>query len=156
VIVDDNTQSKVKEIKEKKIKGNKIKVDNGDKSPLYKNLIEIYFNVYEKKIGIKPAFSPTEGKHLKELISKLQQSIQNKSGSQATDQATEMAFLHLLEKLPKFYAEKLDIKIINSKYDGIIAEIRTKSGAANDSSWQDILDKRQREREEAAAMRQDN
>ena len=101
---------------------------------------------------MKPAFSAAEGKHLKELISKIKNSISQK-GNNGT---VEDAFKILLNKLPKFYQDKIDIKIINSKYDGIIAEIRKKSGAIEKDAWADILAKRERDRQAVAEGMQEH
>jgi len=136
--------------KEKNKKNKKNDISLGDKSPYFKKCTDIYFQFYEKQVGLKPAFPSAEGKHLKELIAKLENSIKNKGG-EISEKSVSEAFATLLNKLPKFYKDKIDIKIINSKYDGIIAEIRTKSGAVAKNQMQDILEQRKREREAAAA-----
>jgi len=141
-------ERKGKERKESKLKESKLII--GDKSPYFKKCTDIYFQFYEKQVGLKPAFPSAEGKHLKELIAKLENSIKNKGG-EISEKSVSEAFATLLNKLPKFYKDKIDIKIINSKYDGIIAEIRTKSGAVAKNQMQDILEQRKREREAAAA-----
>lgn len=146
---------KVKESKGKEIKGedsklnkskSKIKIDNGDKSPVYKNCTDIYFEVYENKTGLKPSFSSTDGKYLKELISKIDNSIKQKNNGGSIEDALR----YILKNMPKFYGERLDIKVINSKYDAIIAEIRSKSVDAKKDAWSNILAERERERQAAA------
>jgi len=86
---------------------------------------------------------------MKELLNKLVKSMEDKKND-VNETTLINSFKVLLEKLPKFYIENLDIKVINNSYGKIIANIRTKSGAANADSWTDIIAERQRKREEAA------
>lgn len=143
-----------KERKGKEIKGKEIKEikDNSDNSPVFKNCVEIYFEKYKTQVGITPSMTPAKGAALKQLIAKIEKTIWQ-NGSEAPPGKVIDAFRALLEKLPSWYAVKLDISVINSKYDEIIAEIRgAKSKVDKDTeSWARVLERRQREREEAAA-----
>lgn len=127
-----------KDKKEKKDKKDKETVV--ENSTAFKICTDIYFDVYENKTGLKPSFSGAEGRHLKELIVKIKNSIIQKDGL-ATDEKVQDAFKYILSHLPKFYQDKIDLKIINSKYDGIIAEIRTKSGGGLENKVQDIINR---------------
>lgn len=143
--LDINDKQVLKQVLEQKIKLYINKDENEDinTNEVYKKCVEIFFEVYQNKFSAKPGFNGADGKHLKELISKLEPNI--KTGTLPD------AFRVLLEKLPKFYKDKMDLKIINSNYNGIIAEIRTKSGFNGQDVMQNLLDKRKREREEATA-----
>jgi len=119
-------------------------------SRVYKEGVQVYFDFYNKKVGINPPeFNGGDGKNMKELLNKLVKSMEDKKND-VNETTLINSFKVLLEKLPKFYIENLDIKVINNSYGKIIANIRTKSGAANADSWTDIIAERHRKREEAA------
>jgi len=120
-------------------------------SKVYSETVRIYFEFYKDKIGISPPeFNGGDGKNIKELLNKLVKSMEEKK-NEVSETTLTNSFKVLLAKLPKFYIENLDIKVINNNYGKIIANIRTKTGAADKDSMQNILDQRKREREAAAS-----
>lgn len=116
----------------------------------YKNAVDFYFEFYKSSVGVNPPYGKAEGQNMNEVLNKLLTSIYEKNKTPKSDDVLD-SFKILLHKLPKFYIERLDIKVINSNYGKIIAEIRTKSGAATQNQMSDILADRERRRQEAAA-----
>jgi uncharacterized protein YdaU (DUF1376 family) len=124
-------------------------IDNENKIE-FNECRKIYFEYYEKQSGAKPTFNGGQGANLKRLIGCIKISLEN-NNQESNQQNIFAAFAALLQALPDWYKTHLDINIIYSKYDGIITEIRRKSGASEKDLWQAILDKREREREAATS-----
>ena len=148
-------------IKKGKKKTNKIsssyvphmetEIENRDEiaKETYKSAVDFYFEFYKSNIGINPPFDGGDGKNMNELIDKLITSIAEKKENITAMDVLD-AFKILLNKLPKFYKERIDIKVINNNYGKIIAEIRSKSVDAKKDAWSNILAERERERQAAA------
>lgn len=109
---------------------------------------EIYIEFYKTKVGVYPEGFIDDD--IKSLLIKITGSMKS-GGEQLHNQSVMDNFSGLLNKLPKFWLSKLNIKSINNNYDSIIAEIRTKSGTNSTNTMQDILAARKRQREADAA-----
>jgi hypothetical protein len=146
--LDIKNEQVLKQVLEQKIKLyiNKDEDVNEDSKLRFNECRKSYFLYYEKQSGIKPTFNGAQGANLKKLINCIENSLIHNQQEPINDNVI-VAFNSLLNSLPDWYKTHLDINIIYSKYDGIIAEIRKKSGASEKDLWQAILDKRQRERE---------
>lgn len=116
----------------------------------YKNALEIYFTFYESQVGAKPTFNAGQGANLKRLMACIKTSLMNNQQEANKDNILS-AWSILLQNLPDWYKKHLDINIIYSKYDGIITEIRKKTGSSEKDFMQDIISRRKREREATIA-----
>jgi len=110
----NNTQSKVKEIKDT--------VEKNDGSNEYKNFVEIWFTFYEKQTGIKPKYNATAGKKMKSIIKYLNNLASGKNYS------AQDLFEQILGKwniLDKWQRENcLDLNIFETKLPVIITQLK--------------------------------
>lgn len=154
--LDIKNEQVLKQVLEQKIKlyinEDKDKDEGKNKiiNETYKEATEFYFDVYKQLTGYTPKFESREGKSLKSVLNSLILSMTDK-GIEINPTNLFNSFKALLNKLPKFYKDKIDINMIDNNYGKIIAEIGTKSGAGQQNTMQDILAERERRRQEAAA-----
>lgn len=111
---------------------------------------KVYFEFYEKQIGAKPTFNGSQGANLKKLIGCIKTSLTN-NHQETTPENITQSFATLLQYLPDWYKNHLDVNIIYSKYDAIIGAIRKSSGATEADLWKDIINERARQREGTTA-----
>jgi len=84
---------------------------------MYKQLLEIWFNFYKYKTGQVYCMDGQQGKHLKQLIKKIEGKVKE-SGlevNEATMQNSFRGFLALIKD--QWILDNLDISIINSKFN---------------------------------------
>jgi|GEM_PF-4639007 len=84
---------------------------------------------YLRVVEVKYEWNATEVKTLKSLIGKFQNLVKQKTkkskyNAATMDNQTVETWTYFMDRLPKWYAERPDLKIINSKFNGIIAEIK--------------------------------
>jgi hypothetical protein len=128
---------KEKESKEKEIKENKNKVKDNLKpkaSPLHQDLKKDFLDFYANETGNQFYWTAKEATNLKQLISKLKFSIEEKKEKSsakkesATDEEVISSFRIILENLPKWIKEKtFTIAGINSQYMNILNQIKNGS-----------------------------
>jgi hypothetical protein len=112
----DKDKDKEKEIKEKKEKENS-----------YFNLLkQIFEDFYLSKTEIKYYFEAKDGFALSQLENKIKKACESKNIT-LSDNSMRAAFENLLNKLPVFYMDKLSITLINSKFNQIVSEIKSKN-----------------------------
>lgn len=131
----DTLQEKDKDKeKEKEKEKDKDKEKGGaGENKIFADCVAIYFDYYQDKVGVRPVFSKIEGKNLKYLIKKIQESTRS-SGRDPTPEIIVETFKHILIHLPKWYITNgLSLSIINSKYNELIAGIKTNSSNYNEA-----------------------
>lgn len=96
---------------------------------------EIFIEKYYALTEMPMYFTGKDGFHLKQLIRKIQFSFEQKKKVTPTDEQTVETFKFILDNLPKWHVEKLSLSNINSKYNEIIAEIRSRKSASSDSNY---------------------
>jgi hypothetical protein len=140
-------QIKVKESKEEEIKEDNSKefepkapsskpkkVSSPSDKKLHQDLKKDFLDFYANETGNQFYWTAKEAKNLKELISKLKFSIEEKKEKnsakkeRATDEEVISSFRIILENLPKWIKEKIfTIAGINSQYMNILNQIKNGS-----------------------------
>lgn len=94
--------------------------DDDKKSPsCYKEIIEFWLKEFHEGW----AFTAVHGKQVKEIITKITTSLKT-SNKDYDDEAIVDSFKAICRHLPEYYKNK-DLQILNSKYNEIIAEIKS-------------------------------
>ena len=93
---------------------------------LHTKLRGIFEEAYLKETEQEYYWVAKDAKNLKLLINKIKFSYGKKNNEEATDENIEDSFRIILEKLPDWYKEHMEIAIINSRYNSVIQEIKKK------------------------------
>jgi len=126
--VDTNKKERIKEVKKERRKKEE-KEKTAKQVSLHSILKEDWEKRYLEAVGIQCDWRAAEGATLKQLITKLrhlakQQHEKDNNTSPVTDEEIQIFWNYFMNKLPEWYADKADLKIINSKFNAIIAEIK--------------------------------
>lgn len=117
---------------------NRIKDENGNEKKksapkkektIFKILQDDWSKRYLDETELKYQWNKAEGATLNQLITKLrnlakQQHEKDGNTDPVTDDEIVKFWDHFMDKMPEWYSEKADLKIINSKFNAIIAEIK--------------------------------
>lgn len=128
----------------------KTKVIKSEVDPAFIICRDHYFKFYKSLTGKSPSFNGAQGANLKKLLPCIRQTMEEQ-GVDDTPENVLQSFDIILKNLPAWIKKGIDINIIYSKYDSIIAEIRTKSGANNAEVWQADVIERERRRASVAS-----
>ncbi len=120
-------------LEDENVNRNRVKSENGtEKKPktLLQILTDDWHKRYLKIVEVKYQWNDVEIKTLKSIIEKLKNLVKDKNKKTKYDAATMDSqvidtWTHLMDKLPTWYADRPDLKIINSKFNAIIAEIKS-------------------------------
>jgi len=93
---------------------------------LHASIIEVWFKFYKYKTGETYVFDGRDGRHIKQLITKIKIKVKEK-GIEETDENIINSFRGFLASLTdQWILDNLDVSIINSKFNIIYARaIRT-------------------------------
>lgn len=90
------------------------------KDTLYRLFVAEWFSFYEARYGRPPKFGGAEGKALKEIITYM--TLICKGDEERSFNGWTL-LLNQWGKMPKFYQDNTDLKIINSKLNVILNEL---------------------------------
>lgn len=89
---------------------------------LYKSFIDVWFKFYKYKTGETYVFDGKDGRHIKQLIKKIQVKVSEK-GIPETDENVINSFRGFLASLnDQWILDNLEVSIINSKFNIIYAK----------------------------------
>lgn len=97
------------------------------KTAIFNSCKKIWLEFYQSKTHLTYNFSAKDAGCLATLIKKITFTIEN-SGGGATQENITTSFQTLLDKLPAWYRDKLELSLINSQYNSIIAQIKKDTG----------------------------
>lgn len=97
----------------------------------YSAYLTSWFDFYQKRFGFSPKFSPTDGKHLKEIIAYLEGV--NDDENQAF--ATWKALLENWHKLDEFHQRNTDLKYINSQLNKILQNAKRLTASGSEAGY---------------------
>lgn len=100
------------------------------------NLCKAWFINFCDKEDKECVWSYQHSNSLNLLIKKLKQSIQKKMNHAATDTDVYNSFQVIMERLPEWYMEHLQLSTIVNSYDKIINEIKSKPKTENKNADQ--------------------
>ncbi|KAB8151772.1 hypothetical protein EZY14_016390 [Kordia sp. TARA_039_SRF] len=87
---------------------------------LHQKFSSVWFEFYFNQTGNYPKFTGVDGNHLKQIIKYLKQ----ESGTEQEALDLWQTMLNNWGKLEKFYRENIDLKIINSKFNLILNNVK--------------------------------
>lgn len=92
----------------------------------------IFKQRYIDKTGLEYFWTAKDGAAMKSLTTKIKKSIEAKNGT-STDQEVEQTWTLILDHLPQWYLDNgFEPAVINSKYNSIIQQIKSKNGSDDD------------------------
>tara|TARA_R100001530_G_scaffold112983_3_gene79995 strand:- start:779 stop:1564 length:786 start_codon:yes stop_codon:yes gene_type:complete len=138
--VPDNDNENVNDTVNENVNVNeKEKEKTGEKKfSLLEKLTDDWHNRFLEVVGIKYDWNAIEIKTLKQLIEKFKRIVKDKN--KKTKYAANMdaqvieTWTYFMDKLPKWYQERPDLKIINSKFNAIIGQIKNGHGGGQNLS----------------------
>lgn len=106
----------------------------------WKEYIKIWFDFYRLKTGQEYVFDGMQGKHLKQLISKIKTKVTQK-GIEPTDENVMNSFRGFLSHLnDSWILDHLEISLVNSKFNVIYAKAIKSNPFTSASRIDDIIE----------------
>lgn len=107
---------------------------------MWKQAIAIWFDFYRSKTGEEYVFDGIQGKHLKQLLTKIKSKVKQK-GIEPTDENIINSFKGFLAHLKDpWILEHLEISIINSKFNTFYAKAVKSSPFGSANRIDDIIE----------------
>lgn len=111
--------------------GISAKIETQKTASLYKNFVKNWFDFYENQHGIKPKFSATDGKVLKEIIKYFTEICQSEEQALASWEI----LLQNWQKLDAFHQKNTDLKYINSNLNKILQNAKQLTANGSKSAY---------------------
>ena len=121
-----------------KVKKSKVKESKVIKNPFHSKMKTVFMDFYKSKSETEYYWTGTDGNHINQLTKKLISKIEESGKIVSCENLTEI-FKVLLNKLPEWYlTDGLSVSVINSKFNEIITQIKTKKSGSKQITDEDI------------------
>jgi hypothetical protein len=113
---------------------------------MYKIAVEIWFTFYQHHTGEKYVFDGKDGRHLKQLIKKIETKLKDRNLEVTEDNVINSLKGFLNSVKDKWTLENLEIAIVNSKFNSLYAKAVRNNPFTTTDRISDIVEKRHSQR----------
>lgn len=109
---------------------------------MFKSFVAIWFTFYQQKTGEQYVFDAKDGRHLKQLIKKVETKVRQK-GFEPSEENITATFMGFLEEIKDpWILDNLEVAIVNSKFNVLYARAIRTNPFTQRNRTDDIIERR--------------
>lgn len=115
-------------------------------NPAYKSAVEVWFDFYRHKTGQEYVMDGQQGRHLKQLLNKIETKLKQKGMNTAPEMVINSLRGFLASLNDQWILDHLEISIVNSKFNVAYSKAVKSNPFTAGERIDDLIERRNRER----------